>query len=283
MMKQLTTLIFALGLASGAYGAYAGSVVSSWYAAPIKEGGHNYYPLGLTYGDGYIWIPYAYSGFLCRMTKRLPENGSIVTSFPMDVLGLPPKLGWRQNLKYLYGVSQTNPIQWFDSHTGSRVGSFRVLGAFWPSGIDYDETHPGKPIWLCQWGTSVERPPMIWNLTQEGIVVASFDMRSKPVNPDKIAYGDSVPGGPYLYVGTTAAPTLVHVMNPKTGSLYASFRAPISDRALSDMTWDGRYLWALENGGYPPPPNLGWVYRFVAHGFPAVGPASVGKIKALYR
>ena len=44
------------------------------------------------------------------------------------------------------------------------------------------------------------------------------------------------------------------------------------------MSWDGRYLWILENPGY-----VGMVYRCVGHTVPAVVPASVGKIKALYR
>lgn len=283
-MVGLFVAVLAFGLVSGGHATYAGSVVSSWYADPIYENGWYYYPCGLTYGGGYMWIPYATEGLLCQITKRRVSNGSLISSFFIDLYGyLPPKLGYRDNPRYLYGVTQTNPIQWFDAKTGSRLGTFYLPEIYWPTGIDYDDSHPGNPIWVCQWGTSQERPAMIWNLSGNGVIVSSFNLQSSPVNPFRIAYGHNAPGGPYLYVGTRSSPTLIYVMDPENGSFHGSFRAPISDNALSDLTWDGSYLWALENGGYPEPPNNGWVFRFVAHSFPVVAPASVGKIKALYR
>jgi len=49
---------------------------------------------------------------------------------------------------------------------------------------------------------------------------------------------------------------------------------------VSDLSWDGKYLWLLESG---PGAETGWVRRFVAYTTPEVAPTSLGKIKTLYR
>ena len=164
-------------------------------------------------------------------------------------------------------------IYWSDSKTGSTLGSFpNPRGVRSLEGIEYDDSTPSRPIWVCDDATQT-----IWNLTNTGNVAASF---KTPFGIDKLTYGDT-PGGGYLFVGAFSAPPYIYVINPNTFSIVSSFVAPVADRGISDLSWDGRYLWVLENG--PPPIDPGWIYRFVAYSSPNVEPASFGKIKALYR
>jgi hypothetical protein len=257
------TLIFG----TSALATYPGSVVSSFYAEPLEEESVQYFPLGITYGDGYMWVVYAHD----VVTKRRPGNGSIVASFHLASWGW--RLAWEENHKYIYNVGGFPDVYWSDSKTGSTLGSFpNPHGVRSLEGVEYDDSTPSRPIWVCDDATQT-----IWNLTNEGNVVASFN---PPFGTDSLTYGDT-PAGGRLFVGAFSSPPLIYVINPATFSIISSFEAPVGNRGISDLSWDGRYLWVLENG--PPPIKPGWVKRFVAYSSPTVEPASLGKIKALYR
>lgn len=246
-------------------GTYPGSVVSSFYAGNIEA----YWPFGLTYGAGYVWLVYAHD----VVTKRTPISGSIVASFHLASWGR--ELAWDANREYLYDVNWWDWVNWSDPTTGSTIGSFPNPGDGLLYGIDYDETHLPNPIWLGQ-----RSPAWAWNLTTTGSVVASYDLRSWRYLPTALAYGRT-PGGDYIFFGMSSAPPYIYAVNPKTFSINSSFTAPVGDYGIRDLSWDGRCLWVLENG--PPPIKPGWVYRIVAYSGPAVAPGSLGRIKALYR
>ncbi len=270
MLRTLTIFVnVTLLSAMLVFATYPGSVISSFFAEPIEEGGVPYSPLGMTYGEGYVWVVYAHA----LVTKRSPITGSIVASFYLDSCGW--QLGWDGNRKYLYDINWWCWINWSDPKTGSTIGSFPNPSTGLLYGVDYDEGHPGRPLWLGQRG-----PAWAWNLTATGSVVASYDLRSWWHVPDALAYGKT-PGGEFVFFGLYSAPPYIFVVNPSTFSVVSSFVAPVGNCGISDLSWDGRYLWVLENG--PPPIKPGWVYRFVAYSSPTVEPASVGKIKALYR
>jgi hypothetical protein len=258
------TLIFS----ASTLATYPGSVVSSFYAEPLEEESVQYFPFGITYGDGYMWVVYAHD----VVTKRRPDNGSIIASFHLASWGW--QLAWEENHKYIYNVGGFADVYWSDSTTGSTVGSFpNPPGITSLEGIEYDDSTPARPIWVCD-----QLSQTIWNLTNVGSVAASFVIRTTLMG---LAFDADTPGGYYLFAGARSAPSRIYVINAVTLSVISSFVAPTADRGICDLSWDGRYLWALENG--PPPAKPGWIYRFVAHSSPAVEPASFGKIKALYR
>lgn len=233
-----------------------------------------HYPFSVTAGNGYVWVGYANGA----VTKRMPGTGSVVSSFYLTKL--PYTLAWEENNKYLYSVLPLIGVFWWTSSTGSLAGSFGLPpGARYLSGISYDDGTVSNPIWVSQ----LSGPGTIWNLSSRGDVVASFNLGHWPVGPECLAYDGDTPGGDFLFVGTYSAPPFIYVVRPDTISIISSFRAPVHDYAIADLTWDGDYLWALDSGRGTPPSKVGWVFRFVAHSSPAVVPASLGKIKALYR
>jgi hypothetical protein len=262
MITKLAILILYATVASATY---SGSVVSSFFAEYIPGEG---FPTGITYGDGYVWVAYAYD----LVTKRRADDGHILASFKLDSWG--NELGWEENHKYIYNVGWFAGIYWSDSKTGSTVGSFPgPPGIVNLKGVEYDDSTGSHPIWVCD-----QRSQTIWNLTKAGTVAASFVI---PATLEGLAFDADTPGGYYLFAGARSTPSYIYVVNARTLSVISSFVAPVADRGISDLSWDGRYLWALENG--PPPAKPGWIYRFVAYSSPAVEPASFGKIKAIYR
>jgi hypothetical protein len=269
MGKLITKLLAAFLLyPSLVLATYPGSIVSSFFAEYIPNEG---FPVGITYGNGYVWVAYAYD----LVTKRRPDNGSIVASFKLESWG--QQLGWEENHKYIYNVGWFAGIYWSDSTTGSTIGSFpNPHGIRTLEGIEYDDSTPSRPIWVYD-----QLSQTVWNLNTTGSVVSSFSLSSWPYSVSALAYDGDTPGGDYLFFGMFSAPPYIFVVNPNTFSIISSFAAPTADRGICDLSWDGRYLWAIENG--PPPIEPGWVYRFVAHSSPYVAPASLGKIKALYR
>jgi hypothetical protein len=273
-MKKILTLGLVITSAAVAYGTYAGSVVSSFYAEPLKWEGVPYYPVGLTYGRDYIWVVYAH-GYITQRTTR----GSIVSSY--DAFHTPLRcIGRDESRGYIYGAIWGEGVFWIKASTGSRVGSFGLPpGATRLNGLDFDESAPSSPIWVSELYPTYQ----VWNLGPTGNVVASFDLYTWPGGPQCLAMDADTPGGPFLFVGTQSAPPTIFAVRPSSFSIISSFIAPVHNYGICDLSWDGQFLWVVENGRETPPGQFGMVYRFVGHTFPAVVPASVGKIKALYR
>ncbi len=270
-MRLTITLIFSLTTAP-VFSTNAGSVVSSFYAEPINWNGADYYPVGLTIGDGAAWVMYGFG----VMTKRNYTTGSILTSFFMGWSAV--HLGWDDPHKWIYATNLGSKVYWFNSTDGSLLGSFGPI----PEGVilrgcDYDETKPSAPIWVTQ----AVPPRYVWNLSTTGSVVNSYIPNWDTLMPMCLAYDGTTPGGPSLFVGVYSDPALIWVLNPANGSVLRTFPSPTSAYSTADLSWDGQYLWALDNGPFSA--TLGWVYRFVAYDYPNVKPASLGTIKALYR
>lgn len=269
-MKKIALALAAVTVAAAAHGTdYLGSVISSWDGRYI-QGSTTSYPLGITYGDGYLWI--CYSTFF---TKRLPATGSIV-----DLVGFSGRygydLGYETSTSYLYFACGTYGVYVRNSSTGADVRNFGLpSGATSASGIDFDNRTAASPVWLAD-----QTAWRLFNLTSTGSLVRSLTTTFGGVGG--LAYDGDTSGGPFLFAGTRSHPCTVFAVDPTSGSTLYSFQAPVYNGALRGLTWDGTYLWTIDNifGS----PNVGWVYQFIGHApNPGVVPASVGKIKALYR
>ena len=269
MRALLISINFAL--ACSALATYPGSVISSFYAAPLTYGIVSYFPQGLTYGDGYLWVIYA-EGIV---TKRQFPTGSLIATFVCPPPAWGGEISWDSPRKYTFIRSVYTGVYCVDSKTGSIMGSFpKPPGAGPLYGIEYDDYYGGRPIWVGDGYT-------VWNLTTAGSVMNSFDASSWPHRPIAFASDSDTPGGPYLLVGAVrpAASPWVYIVKPADFSVLSSFVSPLYPSSMVDIAWDGRYLWGLENCEA----TVGWVKRFVVYSSPAVAPASLGQIKALYR
>ena len=269
-MKTKAIVALVACWAAGAFAtSHVGSVVNSWYAG-YTHGGWHYFPLGIGHGDGYVWI--AYGKFFAR---RVPTTGSVVSTY--GITGPSGNdLGYENNTKYLYFASGGPYVFVRESTSGSTVRSFPVPpGAAVANGIDFDDGAPSRPIWLSDFAAW-----RLWNLTSTGSVVKSLRITFGGING--LAYDRDTAGGPYLFVGTRMAPPMIYALNPSSGSVRFSFEAPVYQSSLSGLAWDGSYLWTAEN--LKNSPNCGWVFQFVGHEpYAAVAPASLGKVKALFR
>jgi hypothetical protein len=271
-MKRLTALALC-ALAGAAAATYPGSVVSSFQALLSPE---MYQAGGICSGGGYLWVSY----FNGDLTKRVMPTGSVLSTVHLGHWTY--SVAWEEAHSYVYTAGFSSYTEWWDPATGSIVGSFHVPSPITnPNGVDYNDGDPAAPIWVAENGVFYW-PPGIWNLTTTGSIVRSIKTRPFGFDADAVAYDGGTPGGPYLFVGAFTAPAYIYVFNPNTGSLLSSFKAPVADYSICDMDWDGQYLWALQNGSGTPYGQFGWCFRFVAHNYPGVEPASWGKIKALF-
>jgi hypothetical protein len=268
MKKNVIIVIVASAAAAAWATSYLGSVVNSWDGT--IEGPSTYRPSGVAYGDGYIWL-----GYGTFFTPRVPANGSIV-----DLIGFSGPgtrdLGYESSTKYLYFGCGSDGVYWRESTSGSTVGSFRMPpGAIYIMSLDFDNANPAAPLWLgdiYSW--------RIWNVTSAGSVVRSLQT---PFGPAwGVAYDDDTAGGPYLFAASWDEPPVIYALAPASGSIYYSFTLKICPKGVGGMTWDGNYLWTVDDRSASP--LLGMVHQFIAHE-PNVGvvPASLGRIKALYQ
>jgi hypothetical protein len=100
--------------------------------------------------------------------------------------------------------------------------------------------------------------------TKAGSLVGSFETSWRPTG---VAFD-----GYYLWTAEYNQPTLYRLTT--AGSLVASYSFPAGEPW--GLGFDGDYLWVTSKGG------TGDVYKADFGGYPAVAPASFGRVKALY-
>lgn len=254
MRKEVvSTALAVLALACG--GAYAGlgSVISSF---PIAE-----YIMahGVAWNGQYLAVTnYHYSGD--RMWRHYTTTGSLVGSFdPPRGPYSPVQFGAEFDGTYYWGADlfQQKYVYRFTTQ-GSTISSFAAPD---PSGIAWD----GSRLWVMSlYGGTVRQ------YTTGGSVVSSFNVA--PIN----AGYDMAWDGSYLWCANrpSAGPNYIFRFTTQ-GSVVASFAAP--GTFTTGCGCDGRYLWLSDNSGTKR------VYRVDAELTPHVAPASVGRVKALFR
>lgn len=200
---------------------------------------------GLAWDGSYLWFCGEPSDlFLCTDTR-----GSLISSFRLGI-----------GYTYIEALTSDGEYLWYSTHmmgrpyyyhcvtkTGSGVSNFM---ASWPNDRGGLAWEPGQPGYL--WGGSAQ-------YTTAGSVVSTFT--------PQIDLGELAWYGHKLW---TAISGRAYNITTK-GSVVASFRLP--NETGGAVTFDGSYLWLISGD---------WVCQ-IDIDVVGVDPASMGKVKALYR
>jgi hypothetical protein len=217
--------------------------------------------------------------------------GEVVSSFPHPGITGTAGLAWDGSNLWFAGEPSTLFVK--TSTNGSIVGSFNRGGSYsYIMGLTYD----GEYLWYSR--HRLEQAIYYHQITTTGSSVTSF-MYTWPYGDVGMTWEDG-----YLWCGAakyTTAGSLVATFTPPfgfadlgcyghklwsggpnkfmynittNGSVVASFPVP-GDGNASGAAFDGQYLWLIN-------PTNKYVYQ-VDIDVVGVGPASIGKVKALYR
>jgi len=236
--------------ASGAFADF-GSVVSSF---AVKA---ECIPVALAYNGAYV-VSSDPASFSDGYWKVWSEEGSILSSF------LPPKSekvhdGAAYDGTYYWGSSYLMASVYHLTTTGSVISTF-------PQPYTYGLTWDGQYLWTSD---CVSSGQTIRCHTTAGSLVSSFGV------PPQITFAcDLGWDGAYLWCPNMRG--YIYRLTT-TGSVVASFAPP--GRRSAGCTFDGTYL---RLSGYTDP-GPWYVYKIDIGPAPAVAPASLGRVKALFR
>jgi len=186
-----------------------------------------------------------------HMWRVYSSGGSWLSSFPPPVTSA--QYGAEYDGRYFWGGSQTTDYIYQFTTAGSTVSSFAALN---PYGITLERTY----LWWLGADDVFRR------CTTEGSVVSSFtiaaisDGRDLGWDGTQLWCPDSTDD--LVYSFTTA------------GSVVASFKAP--GGSTYGCTFDGKYLWVTDIG------TPRYAYQ-IDVSYTSVAPASLGRVKALFR
>ena len=255
-MKRGSLVLLVAAAALAAAGAYAGigSVISSF---PITG---NIMAHGVAWNGQYLAVT-NYHGAGDRMWRHYTTAGSLVGSFdPPRGPNSPVQYGAEFDGKCYWGSDlwQQKYVYRFTTQ-GSTISSFPAPN---PSGIAWDGSH----LWII----SRSSGGTVRQYTAAGSVMGSFSVAA-------ITNGyDMAWDGKYLWCANRPSTGPYYIFRFTTqGSVLASFAAP--GTFTTGCGCDGRYLWLSNNSG------ARHVYQVDAELTPNVAPASVGRIKALFR
>lgn len=243
--KGVTFLVAVTAFAAAVAGATGGSVVAS-FRSPHASGT----PRGMAYATPHSRLYHVSN--TTNLIYATDAAGSVVKSFPCpgDTWGVEGG----QHYFWTCTRSATGVIYRINT-TGSVEASFPAPAN--ATGITRDATH----LWV-----SSEATDYVYRLTTTGSLVASF---AAPA-------GDSVGldwDGTYLWLADGASSGSAIYRLTTAGSVVWSFAVPFGRAA--GVAWDGTHVW------YCSSTTPKYVYRVTASGI-GVGPASFGKIKALF-
>lgn len=256
-MKKVVALAALAALFGGGAYAYLGEVLTSW-EAPGTYGTIN----GIAFQSEYIWVKNTLSNegavFKCTTT------GSVITEIAFPYSPTMYSHGLTFDGEYLWTIYEWWHIPYHDSYnkyttTGSRAGTFWLHVDYGP----YSEaiTWDGKYLYTDELRPG---PHRIGKYTTAGTLVATFPM-TVGVGSDMVYYNRQL----WYYGGGGQ----VYGVKLK-GAVVASFAAP--GGSCAGTAFDGEYLWTVDRN------RPQYVYK-VDIDVVDVAPASVGRVKALYR
>jgi hypothetical protein len=267
-MKKVIALALGLSTAPAAFAAL-GDVVASW---PSPER----IPLGLACGPkpSQMWV-YC-NEWPCYIYHVNADTGSVYGSFlhyraQNYVRGLSFSYGGPAPYSgnYLWvGDVANRAVYMSDPATGRVYLSYSIASA--PDGLAVEATGDGglapKAMFTAE-GTK----PYVWSLgLTTGSTISSFILGSQYI--DDLAY-DWRNG--LVWANGDSEGTVVGC-DPATGSIVASFLPPPPGKPAA-FAYCGQYLWIGTCG------NCHYIYKVHCPGDIAVAPASLGRVKALFR
>ena len=262
-MKVVPLLVFTAAVAASPAGAYLGQVVQS-FPSP----GEN--PLALAISPSCLYV-------LCEGPRHIfrlnPANGSVISSYASP-FGLPTRgLGYEYGGYLWIGTYSPMNSRIVKCHegTGSIYSSFQVIQHDMFGGLAC-EGNPSRPRTVKAIISSSFSEAPVTRHTTSGSLLSKFYRYERITSYDPawdyrnelIWWGDH---GSYK--------THVHGYT-RAGSLAASFPSPVG--CVYGCTYLGGYLWI----------STGYTTQYIwkvhcPKDFEAVVPASVGRVKALYR
>ena len=222
------------------------------------------YPAGISYKSELIYV-----STHNLVVWRLNRNGSVVNSYYTNVARQAGMTVGTVGGTTYYWVVPTYPayVYRFVDNSSTMSGSFSVPSfeeAGWRGLAFKDAAHmyytdgKGRVLYMLH--------PMT------GSVYASYSL---PFRPNEVAYDDRGPG----YLWMTCADDKSIYQCRLAGSVVASFSVSAYGYPQG-CGFDGEYLWV--GCGYPTQ-GEDYVVQFDVRSEPVVEPASIGKVKALYR
>lgn len=262
-MGVLATIIAGTVFASSAAASYI-QVISSFEGPHHPSGSCAY---GVEFDGRNLWTMQS-PGVLI---KREYPGGSVVSTYSFSPrLILPP--GMAYDGTYLYATDAlVTYIYKIDAATPAIVGSFPYPpNTTFCGGLAYDGTN----LYFAALGY-----PRVWVMTTNGSVLSTFGITTRM--PSGLAYDDRTPGGPFIWCCDELKERITHIYKmTASGSVLESAEWPILNSHLVGLAFDGTYLWGVET---PEVWNKNYIYRVFYYSDAGVAPASVGRIKALYR
>ena len=264
-MNRTIILGVTLALAAAAWG-YLGEIVAS-YPCPEKRNAY-----AMSVGDRYVYLYITWAFHVYRMDRW---SGSVVSSYAPEVSGTIAGMAFEQG-PYLWMHNQGYAPVWLNrcnEATGSIYSSVPIITQ--PcSSIDF-ETPRGQPVPVRSVLMAVSLGIYgmhLMRFTTAGSFISSFKTETtwSDVAWD---YGNAwmwLPRdiyNPYFYAFDT------------NGSFVASFAPTTAAHVPRALDYYGEYLWVSSDTLSDP--HVLVIHCPVLH--PTVSPASVGRIKALYR
>lgn len=266
-MKRALLIFVLVVLAAGTASAKLGDLVASFDNHPVG-GGSNHY--GLAADRTYLYSFYYTTGY--HVYRMLRSNGSLVSSYPCP-------LGTTSPAYYCRGMSYGGgTILYINNYSQRRVGRFYAsTGSListwtWPSGTRYgiccthDGTNYGTRIWQSYLAGT------FWQSTTTGSLISSFDIANTYNYDDAWDYGNNM-----IWFGNYSTDYIYGMRT--SGSILASWRGPTAVSNPYGVAYYGSYLYVSTS--YGSPDEYIWVYH--CPNTVGVAPASVGKVKALFK
>ncbi len=248
-----------------------GSVVSS-FPARIYGYGHRMMPVGMAYADGYLWMMY-YEGVLA---KRLYPTGSVLATYEICHWGVNATYALAYDGTYFWTSYTPRPgpsdLYKIDSAKMTIVASYRVNSPYPIRQLAWD----GARFWT----NMLEDKYKVHEMTNAGSIISTYDIPY--MYPKGFAFIPDLPVGRRLVEGDYGTLyTTFYVYKIRSREVNYTFVPEIPQEHALAGCWDGQYLWTF--GNYDPG-GQEYCYQIVAwEPFPGVAPASLGKIKAIYR
>lgn len=260
-MRTVAIVTIVLAITAGAAFADFGDVIRSW-GVPRRDN-----CLGIAWDGEYIWCNVSHTNSPDMMYRCLPSSGSVVSSFEtvfgnyIRGLGMCYRL-WDGRPSLEVAVRDTISDESFlyrHYFNGSVVNRMRVRlsGDARFESVFFDNNNE----WVCD---PEDTGSKIYKIDGQGSPISSFTL-NKPGS----TYGITKQGDFFWF--TVGGPYSGAYKARPNGSVVASFETYGSP---FDCTYENKRLWVSV---------ASTVYCFDVSNAPAVVPASVGRIKALFR